>query len=73
MKCVIFTVGEGEEGEDNQNGENKEEEVMNLTEEEEIIYLSLTEGEHLQRDTVDNILSPWWNEEPFRYTEILIQ
>jgi hypothetical protein len=40
---------------------------MNLTEEEEIIYVSLTEGEHLQRDTVENILSPWWNKEPYRY------
>ena len=51
---------------DDSEGDNKEEEDMNLNEEEEIIYVSLTEGEHLQRDTVENILSPWWNEEPYR-------
>ena len=40
---------------------------MNLTDEEENVFISLTEGEHLQRTTVENILNPWWNEEPYRY------
>lgn len=61
---MYFLAEEGE-GDTNED-ESKEEESMNFTEEEEIIFVSLTEGEHLQRDTVENILSPWWNEEPYR-------
>ena len=63
----LFIVFLAEDGEgDNNEDENKEEDNMNLTEEEENIYVSLTEGEHLQRDTVESILNPWWSEEPYR-------
>ena len=47
-------------------GEAEEEEVVELTEEEEAIKASLEATESLAPEILDNIVPQWWNKEPFK-------
>ena len=57
-----------EDGEDEEEtgAETEAENEPELTEEEESIRANLAEGEPLPNETLDKILPPFWNEEPFR-------
>ena len=55
--------GEDEEG---TGAETEAETEPELTDEEESIRANLAEGEPLPNETLDKILPPFWNEEPFR-------
>ena len=57
--------GEGEEGTEAET-EAETEPEPELTDEEESIRANLAEGEPLPNETLDKILPPFWNEEPFR-------
>ena len=59
-------VPKGEEGEGEGEEGIEEEAELELTDEEESIRAYLAEGEALPNETLDKILSAWWNEEPFR-------
>lgn len=64
--------GEGEEGTEAET-EAETEPEPELTDEEESIRANLAEGEPLPNETLDKILPPFWNEEPFRSTGFILE
>lgn len=61
---------EGDDDGDDEEGAGTETEAEpepELTEEEESIRANLAEDEPLPSETLDKILPPFWNEEPFRW------
>lgn len=72
--CVSLEAGKSgeerrtaeDESNEKEDGKEEEEEEMKLTETEENIVAYLTEGELLQHDILEKMLSTWWNEEPFK-------
>ena len=51
--------------------EPEEEEVVELTEEEEAIKATLESTDSLSPEILDNIVPQWWNKEPFKLVFLL--
>ncbi|XP_067049308.1 adenylate kinase 9-like [Acropora muricata] len=67
---------EGDDDGDDEEGAGTETEAEpepELTEEEESIRANLAEDEPLPSETLDKILPPFWNEEPFRSTGFILE
>ena len=63
-------AAEGDDDGDDEEGAGTETEAEpepELTDEEESIRANLAEDEPLPSETLDKILPPFWNEEPFRW------
>ncbi|XP_033125059.1 adenylate kinase 9-like isoform X4 [Anneissia japonica] len=63
----------GAKEEQEAEGGEEEEQEVELTEEEENIKAYLIDDETLPHETLEKIISPWWNEEPFMSTGFILE